>query len=691
MEQETTDVKAILSGLERNTEYTIKIIAVDYCGNKSEYSDELKAITTFKLESNEVVEGDLYIYSKHTVDLNGYTLTVLGKVVYYEGGRLLIRNGTLIVHNDFIIEDAYLDLESGIAENKSLKTVVVTLPDGSTQSFKENVNKTYTAMDSRNTLSKNSNNHYVLTTKDSTTYEFNDKNYLIKVTDKYGNSMNLTVTDKGKVTLIKDTAGRNYSISYNSDNLISSITDPLNNKINYSYTDKKLTKVTDQNGNITQYEYGSNGLLSAIINSKNSKVAQITYYDNHGINANKVKAITDEYSNTKIYKYDMVRMKVTITDSNNRTTTQNFDSTYHLVGTTDPDGKINTTIYFKDKDNLCKYGEVQSTKDRNGNVTSYERDSRGNITKVINPDRSFVTYEYDKKNNVIKERNEDGNYTYYIYDEDGIYLLKEVHPINGIDSYSSDNSKFVINQYEYYKNGTSICSIKGLLKSEIDGNGNKNTYDYDKYGNRISVTNGANNTTKYEYNINGWQTKVTTPEGNTVKYDFDNKGNIIRTTYNDELTTRIVYDSLDNVIKEISQNQYVKSDDKSNKEYLGNYGTRYEYYDNGELKAKIDNEGNKTSYTYDKYKNISIETQANGSQYKYEYDIINRLIGIYFRDNDKKQFVRTESIKYEILNNGNIQKTEMEYLDESGDNYAQVIKVNVIVLKKLNYTMCLQI
>ena len=131
----------------------------------------------------------------------------------------------------------------------------------------------------------------------------------------------------------------------------------------------------------------------------------------------------------------------------------------------------------------------------------------------------------------IKERNEDGNYTYYIYDEDGIYLLKEVHPINGTDSYSSDNSKFVINQYEYYKNGTSICSIKGLLKSEIDGNGNKNTYDYDKYGNRISVTNGANNTTKYEYNINGWQTKVTTPEGNTVKYDFDNKGNIIRTTY----------------------------------------------------------------------------------------------------------------------------------------------------------------
>ena len=74
-----------------------------------------------------------------------------------------------------------------------------------------------------------------------------------------------------------------------------------------------------------------------------------------------------------------------------------------------------------------------------------------------------------------------------------------------------------------------------------------------------------------------------------------------------------------------------------------------------------------------KYKNILIETEANGSQYKYEYDVINRLTGIYFRDNSKKEFVRIEQIKYETLNNGNIQKTDREFIDETGKKYSQVI------------------
>jgi len=95
---------------------------------------------------------------------------------------------------------------------------------------------------------------------------------------------------------------------------------------------------------------------------------------------------------------------------------------------------------------------VESITDRNGNRTEYERDERGNIIEIYNPDSSYKEFAYDVKNNKTMEKDEDGKYTFYVYDDNQLMLLKKVQPLNGTDQYTEgcDESGFAITTYAYY-------------------------------------------------------------------------------------------------------------------------------------------------------------------------------------------------------------------------------------------------
>ena len=577
--------------------------------------------------------------------------------------------------------------EASIQEyGKEQKTIVVRLTDGSCQSFKENVDGSYKALDSRNILNK-VNGVYVLTTKTQYKYEFDKNGYLVKVTDKNGNSIVITVDKNGKVQSIKDAVNRVYKIEYNSEGLISSIIDAVGNKTSYVYNNKMLIKSINAIGSNTSYSYNSEGLLSTIKNNENTIIQGITYYGEDKktssvSNKNKVNTITDEYGNVKTYSYSVPKMTTTITDSNGRKTIQKFSDSYNIISNIDEEGKTTITDYNS-------FGEEIKIKDRNGNTTEYTRDNRGNITKILNPDGSVKRYVYDEKNNLIKEADEENKCTYYIYDTNKVLLMKKVQPLNGIDEYSEDlaQNKFVITRYEYYSSGEGGCTLKGLLKFIIDGNGHKTSYTYDSYGNitetKINV-NGKDNIQQNKYNKNGLLIEEISPEGNSKKYIYNRNGDVVKTIYNNSIVYRVVYDLLGRMIKEISPNHYKASDDKlvldsygyaNTDSYIGNYGKRYTYYANGCIKTITDEEGYITSYTYDKYGNVLTETKPNGAVYRYEYDKINRKISTYFKKNSNSSEILLEKQKYEVLVDGTVQKTQKQYLDDSKSKYAETITI----------------
>ena len=567
----------------------------------------------------------------------------------------------------FSFECSLKDYGDGVNAKKAI------LPDGSVQIYTVNPDGTFTAEDSRNTLTRQADGSYVITTKDQYKYIFNSNGYLTTVEDRHRNTTSIIADASGKVQSVKDSVNRTYRISYNADGLIQSIQDTENRVVRYEYENKQLVRVIDPMNQVTNYLYDSKGLMCEIKDNNNNRVEFIAYYDEQegSNNYGKVIYTIDASGNKKEFNYDIIRQKTTITDSKGRQTNQYYNSSYNVITSVDSEGKSTITDYYKDTYGLDKYGEEKSVTDRNGNTTQYTRDGKGNITKQINPDSSTKEFIYDDKNNVIQEKDENGKLTFYIYDQDKKLLLRKVQPLNGTDVYTSgaDVNKFAITTYIYYSDSEAQqagCIAKGLLKEVIDPNGNKTSYTYDAYGNVKTVTNPEGKTTASNYNSIGWEMDSTTPKGNKTKVEYNPNGNVERVIQQGGETTRIVYDNLGRKIKEVSPKQYdVSLDNKETHTYSGNHGTRYTYYPNGQVKTVTDAENKTIAYTYDLYGNVATQTMPNGAVYSFEYDVMNRPIRKYFKENASTTEILLEEYSYLILSDRKTQTSVKKYLNDT--------------------------
>ncbi|OPX42547.1 tRNA(Glu)-specific nuclease WapA precursor [Ruminiclostridium hungatei] len=546
----------------------------------------------------------------------------------------------------------------------------VSLPDGSVQSFKKNSDGSFTAGDSHNILVKNPDGTYTLTSKQQDVFSFDTNGYLVKIQDKNGNCVTITVDSQGKATGVTDQAGRHFTVSYE-NSLIKNIKDDTNNRtISYEYTGSHLACVTDAMGNKTRYVYDTEGQLVEIRDSLDSITEEVSYISS-GENKGKVNRRTDANGNTFTYTYDNINCVTTITDSNARVTREKYDGSYSIINSTDAEGKSTIYEYSKDANGINKYGEEKAVTDRNGNKTQYDRDSNGNVTKVTNPDSSTKVITYDDKNNITSERDENGKYTFYVYDSGKKNLIKKVQPLNGTDQYldgSSDISKFAITVYAYYQEAESQAlgyRARGLLKSETDPEGNTVTYTYDAYGNIKTRTDAEGNTSTFQYNTQSQVTAAFTPKGNSTAYIYDKNGNLEKQVTDGDKVTRITYDSEGRKTKEISPGQYEPSkDDIQNHRYNADVGYRYTYLNNGRIKTATDPENYTTAYTYDIYGNMETETKPNSSKYIYQYDLLNRPLRTYFKADASEEQMLLEEYAYEILAGGKNRQTCKQYLND---------------------------
>ncbi|PYG87269.1 RHS repeat-associated protein [Ruminiclostridium sufflavum DSM 19573] len=579
-------------------------------------------------------------------------------------------------------ESTYVDIDGTTKTTAVPSTKVVSLPDGSVQAFKENEDGTYTANNSRNTLVKRSDGTYTLTSKEQNVFYFNQDGCLVKMEDRNGNAITITVDSEGKATAVKDQADRQFAIAYQ-DGLIKTITDIAGSRtITYNYQNQRLTEVIDAMGNSTGYLYDTDGFLTEIRDSSNKTVEAVTYLHS-GENKDKVDTRTDANGNILTYSYDNINCKTTITDSSGRVTAEKYDSAYSIISSTDAEEKLTAYEYDKDSSGLNKYAEQKSVTDRNGSKTSYDRDSKGNITKVTNPDSSTRVMTYDAKNNVTSVRDEMGKYTFFVYDASQKKLLKKVQPLNGTEQYTdgtSDASKFAITTYTYYTDAECQANgykAKALLKSVRDAESKTTTYTYDAYGNIKTVTDAENKTVTTQYNSISQLLKSISAKGNETEYTYDKNGNLEKQEQKNGTggsITRITYDSENRRTKEVAPKQYnAAEDDIASHEYTGNYGNRYTYYDSGKVKTFTDANNYTTSYTYDIYGNLKTEEKPNGSVYTYEYDVMNRAARVYYQDSPETGKIMLEENTYEILANKNTQTTSKKYLN--GTDIAVTVSV----------------
>ena len=337
----------------------------------------------------------------------------------------------------------------GNIERYNSRQKIVHLPDGSGLVFQRS-GTGYKAQNSRATLVYDDG--YILTTPDQYTYNFDTDGWLTSMTDRNGNTIDITVDASGNPTAITYLTDQTINITYTGDH-ITSITDPAGRTVQYAYDGDKLITVTDPRGKATHYDYDNDDYLSEVRDNDNNLI-ELIWYDEEDVD-HRVFSVTDAYGNQTVYEYDDEDRIVSTIDTDDRETTTWFDEYLYPIQEEDAEGGITTTEYNLNADDENLYGEVTSYTDRNGNTTSYERDDHGNITIISNPDFTTKEFGYDDNNNKLWEMDEDGKYTFYVYDENGINLIKKAQPLNGTDQYGVDgvDSDYAITEYTYYSDG----------------------------------------------------------------------------------------------------------------------------------------------------------------------------------------------------------------------------------------------
>lgn len=448
------------------------------------------------------------------------------------------------------------------------------------------------------TLTKNPDGTFTFTHKDGLKYNFYGINKIASIVDRNGNIVTFTYNTDGDLTTITDSAGRTTALSYNSDHRIATINDPKGNTHTFTYSGNDLTNVTTQLGGSqpapTSWTY--------------------TYYDN-------------SFMKTK-------------TDPNGYTTTYTYDEDYRVTSSTDPEGNVKSIAYPSIDD--TSQSKTTTVTEKDGGNWTYSYDTQaGTLTQKTDPENGTTSYAYDTNRNMTSKTEPDGSVTSYTYDTSG-NMASTTDALGQTTTYT----------YNSYGQATSITATDGTTTSyEYDTNGNltkttdstgaSTSYQYDSKGNVTKVTNAQNQSTTFTYDQSGNLSSIKDSTGATTSFTYDTAGNMTAQTDASGNTTRFEYNSLGRLIKVIdpsgsaTNSTYDANGNKTSETDANGNVTYYEYNYKGQLIKVKDALGNVTTYTYggtgcsscgggtDK---LTVITDANGNETKYEYDRLGRLV-----------------------------------------------------------------
>jgi RHS repeat-associated protein len=361
---------------------------------------------------------------------------------------------------------------------------------------------------------------------------------------------------------------------------VSQIVGAYTRKTTFEYSDTaygRLTKVTDPNGNATEFHYDTEAGIG------------FPSYD-------RPSEIVDPRAVTTWLRYDktgsLIRLEETVTKSPlvTRVTTFEYDNLGRLTKVNNPDSTYRQYTYptpglnqarVTDENgrattyDYCSCGTLAQVTDAMGCVTSYGYDADGNphnLESITNARGKTTSYTYDELNRVERVDYPDDNYTSYTYDENGnlktrvaqngtvttTYYYDELDRLELID-YPNGTPDV---QYTYYPNG--------LVQTETTDGVTTTHYAYDAADRLSTQTHNYGSAAvvvQYDYRDQiygdpsiGRQLWVRVPllSPFPYQYDYDKAGRLVKLT--DPMTgyygqvTQWQYDDLGRVLRQGNHN-----------------------------------------------------------------------------------------------------------------------------------------
>jgi len=451
--------------------------------------------------------------------------------------------------------------------------------------------------DGRATSSSNFNGYK------QTTVSYNDGD--VSVTEANGQTRTLTFDDKGQLTSV---VGGNCGQCSNSD--IASYTYDSNNQ---------LTSKTDFNGVETRYEYNVRGLQTKRTEAYGTTLARVTTTEWHTNLSLPTKVTSRTQQVTYVYGVrgrleTITESDLVVTENPTRVTTYSYNTAGLLTSIDGPRADVTDTTTFA----YNTTHDLTSITDGAGNITQITSfDAHGHPTTIVDANNAITTLAYDVRNRLTTQT-VDGNITLFEYD--GIGQLTKITLPSG-----------AVTNYEY--------SGARLLTTMSDGQGNSVTYAYDVMGNvtKIDVKDpvdtlyatqqqvfdglnrltsqidGLNQTSIFAYDAVGNQVNVKTPLLKETKQVYDALNRLSETT--DAKLGKITYgyDAASNLISVKSPNNAL---------------TNYRYDGFGNLLSQTSHDTGVISFTYDIAGNQLSKSDAKNITTRYSYDALNRLRAI---------------------------------------------------------------
>ncbi len=189
--------------------------------------------------------------------------------------------------------------------------------------------------------------------------------------DEKGNKIFFDEFYDGKMMVMEDNSGNVYAYDYNSNGLVNKITDGMGRYVRFTYnSSNQLSTVTDQNNYSITYSY-SNGLLG-----------RITYPDSQTV----VFAYDTSGRLTSINNGQGITLSITYKNTSCRVASV---KTYMSASTINASGITASSNTLKDSDTYVYYDDATAITARNGTVTTYRYDDKGQI---------LLTYEKASSN-----------------------------------------------------------------------------------------------------------------------------------------------------------------------------------------------------------------------------------------------------------------------------------------------------
>lgn len=431
----------------------------------------------------------------------------------------------------------------------------------------------------------------------------------------------------GLVTSVKDALGQTTDRDYDTHGNLTTVTDPLIagaskrlSIINTYYPTGQLWTSTDKGGLLTTYTWDEAGNLASTKNTVDGVDNLVQHvYDPNG---NRSQTI-DAMGNVTKFTYDrnnrLKTVEKRIPGKASIITTTHYDALGRTTSTVNGNNHASTTT-LDDLGNVLTRANALPFP----SVTQYTYDDDNRVTQTVDPEGRITRSTYDRVGHVKTVTTGFGTTaaltTSYDYDRNG-RMVKMTDPRSNITQYGYDGAGRL----------TSLTDAEGgITQATYDDNGNLRTVKDPAY----SATEPAKHTTTYTYDVLNRPLTRTDANGQEWKTTYDASGNIVAQSVpgaSGPKVTRFEYDTLNRLKKVTYPDASVVSytyDKNSNRQTMTDSSgtTSYSYDALNRLTSKTDTLTGKTvGYTYDGAGNVKTLTYPGNQVLTYNYDEAERL------------------------------------------------------------------